>query len=284
MLHKPHLGTSWAGARALVAGGQLVTLLTNTPETIQPIAPSPEQCAGANRFLLPCLIDGGTFEWATQSLLALMFIAVMSGYVPRASGPLHVYATLTMQTFLVTRDGGDQVALVLSILILPLCLADGRLSTWGSATTLPEWTSVSLLAVRVQVAFIYAEAAISKLSQPTWQEGTSVYYWTQGLYFAPNVLIAPPLTALISLPPVLLAATYGAVALELILALTLCLPHELREKLFIPAVTFHILIGVVFGIWSFSIIMIGAALFFLRPEVATSTRNASRAKLPTASI
>ncbi|HXH35574.1 MAG TPA: hypothetical protein VNJ54_14410 [Plantibacter sp.] len=257
------LGSAWAGARAAIAAGQLLTLLTNTPAQIQSLGLEPRQCDAWGSLLPHCILDNGAYELPTHIMLIAALLVVASGVLPAVTGPLHVYAALTIQAVLHTKDGGDQVALVLSVLMLPICLADRRIWSWRHTATMPSWTNVSLLAVRIQVAYIYAEAAISKMSQPTWQEGTAYYYWVNGFYFSPEPLIREPVLWLAALPPVTLAGSYGAIAFEAILALSMFLNARLQRRLFIPAVLFHATIGVVFGIWSFSIIMTGALCLLL---------------------
>lgn len=262
-VRSPALGTTWQAVRALIAGGQLLTLSTNAPSGIQALAPSAQACEGRQAVLAHCALSDGRFTWLVQAALALMLLAVVVGLVPRVTGPLHVYAALTVQSVLSTRDGGDQAALVFAVLMLPLCLADPRTQAWRGSYRPGDWGFISLLVLRLQVGWIYLEASIAKLGEQTWTDGTAVAYWANGVYFRPVPLFADLIPALASLPAVTLLATYGTVVLELGLAASLLLPPRVRAQLFPLALTFHVLIGVTFGIWSFVLVMIGAASLLL---------------------
>lgn len=262
------LGIGWPLARALMAGGQLLTVATNHPRGITALKPSLQPaCSGVNQVLLPCVMSGGEYTWWPHITVALLLAVVASGILPRLTGLLHVYATMTLAEYLATSDGGDQVAIALSVLILPICLFDGRFNTWRSSLALPPWATISLFAARLQVAYIYAEAALSKLSEATWREGTSVYYWATGIYFGPAPWARDGIAALLEGQAIVLLATYGTLVLELSLALSLLAPARARAGLFGLGALFHLGIGATFGIWSFAIIMIGSLLILTLVDI-----------------
>ena len=163
------------------------------------------------------------------------------------------------------RDGGDQIAVVLTVLLLPVALLDSRRWHWvtaddcaGAFTPLRRLTAWSSLgAIRLQLAGVYFVAGISKLGQAEWANGTALYYWMP--YFgAPDWVIR-----VLTLPVPVVVATWVSIAIEIALALGIILPARTRVPLLAVGIVFHILIAAAFGLWSFSMAMVASLVLYL---------------------
>jgi len=258
-----------------------LTLLTNPPHAIFPSLRSlPEQgrCEGIAGYLVACVVDNGEYGWMAHAILTVLFAAVASGVLPAVTGPVHVYAALSYMNVLGTLDGGEQAALAFSVWALPICLVDWRLTHWRrwvepeerATTTLSMFrrstVTVFVFIAKIQVSLIYLQACLSKLSVPEWADGTAFYYWTVDGYLPPPSIFASLVTWMSSVPAFVLAATYGALILEFALGISLLIRRvEIRRALWFAALLFHSMIGVVFGIWSFAVVMMALATFLLSP-------------------
>ncbi|HEX7823867.1 MAG TPA: HTTM domain-containing protein [Mycobacterium sp.] len=261
--------------RLLVAGAPLLTLLTNAPETISPITGAPGsigKCDGLGAIALTCLVDGDTYGWLSQILFIVGFTLVASGVVPVVTGPLHYYLAWSWIAVLSTTDGGDQTALVFAFWAMPICLVDWRWHTWSAPVARSKLSglrnsteAVFVIVLRIQIAFIYLISAVFKFGEESWVDGTSVYYWIHSPYFARPDWVTNLANGLTDIPAFMLAMTWGAIALELLLAVSLFLSPKVRLPLFIAAVGFHSAIGVLFGIVSFSLTMVAMLLTLLAP-------------------
>lgn len=273
------LGSTWAVVRTLVATSSLLTLLANHPASIDALAADlagREACRGVARVTAACVLTAGEYTWGTHVVLVVCFLAVASGVLPRVTGLIHPLAALSLMTSLTTADGGDQAALVFSVLAVPLCLADPRRSHWAPwpeeetaserAVLRRSTVTVFTLVLRLQISLIYLEAGLAKLAVHEWAEGTALYYWTIDGYLPPPTFAEPLVGLIATTPLLLLGATYGTLVLELLLGVSLLLrPARLRAALLATALLFHLVIALTFAIWSFALTMAALVTFLLSP-------------------
>lgn len=262
-------------ARTLLAAATLATLLLNPTGVL--FAGSADGAAGpvcsagrgASAF---CLVGPGGLEmlrWATIVVLAV----VASGWRPRLTALPHWYVTWSLGAAVTLADGGDQVAASLTLLLVPVALTDPRRWHWGEppsvALTTGRATSrvvarAFLWLIRLQVAGIYLHAAIAKLGQPEWADGTALYYWLGNPAFG-----LPPWIRALSDPLLhsgagVAALTWGVVVLELVLAAGLVVEPRRRAPLLVAGLALHA--GIVgMGLMSFATVMFAALLLYLRP-------------------
>lgn len=288
------LGSTWAVTRTAVAGASLLTLLANHPSAVHIADRSlaaAGRCDGLSRITVACGLTGGEYTWLTHVVLVGLFAAVVSGLLPAVTGLLHPYAALSLMTALSTVDGGEQAALVFSVLAVPVRLADPRRSHWASwpremrpthATALRRSTLVVfILVTEVQISVIYLQAGIAKLAVPEWVEGTAIYYWTIDGYLPPPTFAAPAVAAFATVPLIVLGATYGTVVLELLLGVSLLIRSwRVRAVLLVVALAFHLLIALTFAIWSFALTMAGLVLLLLSPDRLADWRPSACATTP----
>lgn len=264
-------------ARSLIALGSAVTLaFTPTSTLFFPVygVNAAARCDGVARFTAFCLDPSRSHE-IVRALLVVALLVIASGWRPRWTAPLHAFITFSIANNLSILDGGDQVALDLSLLLLPIALTDRRRWHWDAPA--PE-VAIGFLAdarrlvarfawtlVRIQVAAIYFHAAIGKFGVEEWVDGTAVYY------FSTNPMYGASSTVLSVMRPILESAigvtalTWGALMLEYLLSAALFMPKRYWRPLLIAALTLHAGIIVVHGLLSFAIVMFGALVLFLRP-------------------
>lgn len=259
-------------ARTLLALATAATLLCNntadlflSPITfrIQPY------CYGVTRGSLFC---AAPYHLPWEKVVAIFILLVVaSGWRPRITGVFHWWATFSLQVSAYSIDGGDQIAAILTLFLIPVCLADSRKWHWDAPPNTPAntWTQASawfaMIAIRVQVAAVYFHSSIAKLSVVEWANGTAVYYWfTNPVFGAPSwrrALIMPLLVNQYSVALI----TWGAIFLEVALFMALVMPKWAWRYLLVLGVAFHVAIALIHGLISFATIMCGALILYLRP-------------------
>jgi antimicrobial peptide system SdpB family protein len=262
--------------RTLLALGSLSTLLFSHTDSLFPPTLGIEQppfCFGATKLSLYCVVGPGYLEvgrWIAIGILAL----VASGWRPRITGVLHWWVAFSFTATAVLTDGGDAVANVMTLLLIPLTLTDGRKWHWQAADPAPSVGGTelrrivalsTLFMLRLQVMGIYFHAAVGKFKVQEWADGTAVYYWftdpVHGMTGRMADLFMPVLTD----PYGVVALTWGAILLELALFMGIMADKKHRRKLLVLGLLFHGGIAFVHGLISFSLAMWGALVIYLRP-------------------
>jgi len=187
----------YGAGRSALAIATASTLICNAPSTLFRPAAGIDQvpvCKGLGTVSLFCLATNRHLEiarWTTVLILAI----VASGYRPRVTGIFHWWAAFSLQASAVVLDGGDQIAAILTLLLIPVTLTDDRRWHWRAppASTGSTLESVRFViatsawyVIRLQIAGIYFDSAVAKLAVPEWRDGTALYYWlTDPVFGAP---------------------------------------------------------------------------------------------------
>lgn len=270
-------------ARSLLALGTLGTFVfTDTMDLFRPVVriSSPPNCAGVPGGSLFCLA-GQQHLWVARVVAIGILLWVASGWRPQITGVLHWYISWSFFVPGYNVDGGDQITMVLTLLLVPVTIYDRRRWHWEAPVkTVPESenellstaaastqiiTLSCLTMVRVQMAGIYFHAATSKMGVPEWRDGTAVYYYFTHPWFG----LADPLKSW-SLPLlangfVVTALTWGAMMLEILLFAGLIAARPYRKFLLRFGFAFHAAIAVVHGLLSFTLTMWAGLILFLHP-------------------
>ena len=262
-------------ARTLLALGTAITLIFNHPNTLfrpgsglveYPVCQSPWTIG------IFCLLS--SHLGVARVLAAIVLLVVASGWRPRWTAIPHWWISFSLQTSALTIDGGDQVAAVLTLLLLPIALTDKRRWHWQHVdpeTTISLGTAMrrlvalsALIAIRIQVAAIYLHAAVAKWSVTEWADGTILYYWFSDPFIGVagwmKPLILPVMTS-----PLVAAFTWGSIFLELMLFMALVMPKEKWRIMLIAGIVFHTAIAITMGLISFGLSMVAALILYLRP-------------------
>jgi len=263
-------------ARSLLALSTLLTLLLNDVTTFfRPIAgvDTYPNCAN-NSISLFCLVPADYFYLNIAKWIAIVILFVtISGWRPRITGVLHWWVAYSFQTSAVTLDGGEQVAQVLTLLLVPITLTDSRKWHWKNVES--NKYSVKNLHARVvaliflgcikfQVSIIYFHAAVAKYFEVEWIDGTALYYYlSDPMLGLPGFLktFADPILS----SPLVALLTWGTTVLEAFLFLGLFAKDKWKKPLLIGGIVLHASIAIMLGLISFSIIMFAALILYLRP-------------------
>lgn len=264
-------------ARTLLALTGLTTLVFSSLDTLmRPGAgiDSVPHCAGPAEISAWCVMDPAENGWIQILCIGILALSA-SGWRPRVTAIPMWWVLFSDQASFTTVDGGDQVAAVLALLLIPVSLTDSRRFHWqhlpacesgGAGIYAKVIARVTLGVIKVQVSFIYINACLSKLAVAEWLDGTSIYYWLRDPMFGPTGPLREA-TDVLMLNPVLVASvTWGTLVLEFFLGISLFLPRRAKIVLLPLGVLFHLCIAVTMGLWTFAFAMWGALLLSLWPQ------------------
>lgn len=271
---------SWLGlARTLIALGTLATLAFGSTDALfapvlgRDLAP---YCSGIDAVSVFCLVPREQLTLVRWLCVGVLLV-VASGWRPRWTALPHWWIAFSVYNSIAVPDGGDQATAVLTLLLLPVALADPRrwhwqrgsdgdgAARWAAAPWRVSTAVVLLVVVRIQVAVIYFQASVAKLGETEWVEGTSMYYWTADPVFGPADWLRPAVDAAVGHTLVLLALTWLPLAIEFALALGPLLRQRVRWLLLPLGAGLHLSIAAVMGLWSFSLVMVAACILLLTP-------------------
>jgi antimicrobial peptide system SdpB family protein len=218
-------------------------------------------------------------RWIAIACLVLVVI----GWRPRLTCLLHWWVTTSLMLTCILADGGDQLASVLTLLLVPILLLDSRRWHWETSqasdhpaefvrTRLARW---SLRLIRLQVAVVYLHAATGKFAGREWRNGTAIYYWLLDTRIGVPEAYHVWVLRLLDQPFMTVLLTWGPIILELALFTALVMPSTApaRRWLFVFGVLFHAGNVVFFGLVSFFFSTLSAVTLLclpadLRPSLA----------------
>lgn len=238
-------------------------------------------CAAQSAASLFCVGNTPGFVVARVWLAVAGLLLVASGYRPRFTSILHLWIVYSVSTSVTLPDGGDSIALIVVFLITPMCLADGRRWQWTQPCQRMGRNGrviayLSFWALRLQIAYVYADSAIAKMGVADWQNGSAFYYFVRDKMFG----AAGPLTSLwmwlSDQSLTTLAITWGAIAIELAIALFTLLGARWRQAAFWLGLGLHTLIFLSMGLFSFSLVMVAVAALIATPNAAVIYRPPAR--------
>lgn len=263
-------------ARTVIALGTLGTLIFNNQHALFRHVAGEHgilSCTTATQSVgLFCLLQHRLDLARVIAIAGLLVVA--SGWRPRITGAIHWWIAYSFWVGSRITDGGDQVSVVLTTLMLPLALTDARRWHWQrfcgdtsrlGITVASIVAKASLWLVRLQVCIIYLDACIAKLRVDEWTDGTSLYYWLNSNYMGLPGYLHGILSPLLLTKGVVLLS-WSVLALEFALGIALFTSVQFRMRLLPFAIMFHIGIAVFMGITSFAVAMLGALLLYLIPE------------------
>lgn len=260
-------------SRSLIALGTLLTLLTNSINTIFvrkisdvyviPLMQD-EFSSKINFFFLFGNENTVFMKWFAIASLIL----VISGYYQKISSLLHWWISFSFLHSSTIIDGGDQIASILTLLLIPICFFDNRKNHWDSKKTENRMTNLIsicfLYIIRIQVAIIYLHASIGKFSHIEWADGTALYYWLNQSFFGlPSYLTF--LNYFLENHLFVTILTYGVLIFELMLFLGLFATIRYRKKILLAGLLFHFSIILFHGIFSFFFSISAALILYLYP-------------------
>lgn len=262
-------------ARTLLALCGLGTLLFSSVGTlIRPAAGAEGMfCAGPASLSAWCLTPASGHDWTKWLCIAVLLVSA-SGWRPRFTAIPLWWVLFGNQSSLTVVDGGDQIASVLALLLIPVSLTDSRKWHWTSnpmsSTSRHPRASViahvTLVVIQVQVCFVYLNSCLAKLGVPEWLDGTAIYYWLRDPMFGPAGGLRDLTDALMVQPVPVTIVTWATLFLEFFLGISIFLPRKYRLVLLSLGITFHLGIAITMGLVSFAFAMWAALLLALWPS------------------
>ncbi|MFK7810327.1 MAG: hypothetical protein AB8F74_21160, partial [Saprospiraceae bacterium] len=117
--------------RTILAVGSIITILLNNPGML--VTPLGELVVrDANLWVskLSIFYLLGEHLVLAKWISLIVLFAVAIGWRPRFTGIFHWWIAYSIATSCMVVDGGDQIAGVLTLILIPFCLADGRKWHW----------------------------------------------------------------------------------------------------------------------------------------------------------
>ncbi|MEU8204048.1 sporulation-delaying protein SdpB family protein [Streptosporangium sp. NPDC049046] len=260
-------------ARTLMALGTLGTLLfSHSTSLFRPAQGMPDfpNCSGIAQVSVFCVVPSDQLEIARFLSVSLLLLVVI-GWRPRFTALGHWWVTVSLMASATIPDGGDQISAVVTLLLLPVALMDGRRWHWGPPADVSGRPVLSFFAwttffvIRLQVAGLYFQASVAKLSHAEWADGTGLWYWLTDPFFGMPSWIKPLLTPILVNPIGVTLMTWGPLVIEFAIALGMIARRPVRPYLLAAGVAFHISIGVLMGLGSFMFAMLACLVLHLRP-------------------
>ncbi|MER6069677.1 sporulation-delaying protein SdpB family protein [Streptomyces sp. NPDC001817] len=269
----------WFGVgRALICFAELtVVLITPSKALLTPVLTisNGARCGGVRAASAYCLVGGTSHaEYARWILVAVLLVAAV-GYRPRWTAIPQLWAIYSIAVSITVPDGGESVGMIMSLLMLPILLTDNRTWQWSPPTKplSPSGHAVAYAAfwvVRLQLAYIYLDTAISKFGVADWANGTAEYYFLRDNMFG----VAKPwdglLLALSKYPVIVVGMTWGALVVELLIAVCILGSDRWRKVGLVLDILLHGSIILLMGLWSFALVMIGCSVVASMPLLRTS--------------
>lgn len=284
-----------ATARSLLAVAELAALLANPDWLLfgrTSYGTSANLCTGISHVSLWCVADETPAALALARGIATVILAATAlGLWPRWLCIPHWYIAFSLGERMTVLNGGEEVAQILTLLLIPLCLGDHRVWHWRRPRQplAPRWRGSAYAAhvlLRAQVAIIYGDAAMSKLLYPAWREGTAVRTLFNDPQFGLPPSVRPTIDHLLAPDYLAAASTWGVLTAELCVAMFVLGAARFRRVALYIGLCLHVAIMLAMGLPVFSLIMISLLLAVavdgsawakpLRPAVDLPHQDASR--------
>lgn len=268
--------TEWATAwRLFMVGRTLIAVAQLTIYLFTPLAFLTPQVGGVTReqhcagplqsWNLICI---GLPPDLIRALCVAVLLLVISGFVPRWTGLVHLYIALSTASGLTLVDGGESAAVVALWWIAAICLFDHRRNGWSGASpkhfaetaSRAWWVGIphaAAMALKIQCSIIYLHSATAKFGTDAWVDGSAIYYVTRMEMFGVSGPLGSLALAITASPLGSFVITFGSIAIEIAIAVLIWVRGKARIVAVALSSALHLAIIALIGIGSFGLIMIG---------------------------
>lgn len=260
--------------RVIIASSLLLTLIFNKANLLfKPIDGIDKfpSCENINQKIgYFCVMPNSSyFELEVSKWIAIvLLITVIIGYLPQIMGIVHFWIAYSVNVNMTTIDGGEQVAAVLCFWLMFVSLFDNRINHWKTASQVNQtnfvigWSFIFI--IKVQIAYLYLNSAVTKLKNQEWIDGTAVYY-----YLNDNLLGLPPflynIFSFVIETPLVVFITWLTLGIQFILFAAILTNYKNKRIIFWIAVTMHESFAIFLGLITFSMVMFAALILYLIP-------------------
>ena len=272
-------GVPLSVGRTLLAASSLMLLLFNTDADLFVATlehPSGMSCDGIRAGTPWCL--AGDAPVVARAVTAAVLLITASGYRPRWTCVPHWYVTAGLAMSMPMANGGDKIAQIVTLLLVPICLGDDRTWQWSRPAhpPTPGWRGAGLAALwvlRAQVSLIYLYAALSKLADPLWRQGSGL-----------SVVFADPLFGLAqevheAAEPVLRSywpmalLNWSVIAVQVVIAVAVVSGPRARAAALVLGLVLHLCIAGLMNLPLFSLVVIATLIIGCAPFGSRGVRR-----------
>ncbi|MEZ0184130.1 sporulation-delaying protein SdpB family protein [Flavobacterium oncorhynchi] len=207
--------------------------------------------------------------------IVILLITII-GYLPQVTGVLHWYITYSFMTSSIIIEGGDQIASIITLLLIPVTITDNRINHWyekkaSNRKKIKMFIWSIYFIITLQISIIYFHAAVAKLYSREWLNGTAVYYWFTHNMFGVSQYLKNLMLPLLSNSFLVISLTWGTIIFEIVLFGWLFMKRNLWnwKLLLLAGMLFHLSIAFIHGLVSFMFTMIGALFLYFIPKNTT---------------
>ncbi|MCS7480358.1 sporulation-delaying protein SdpB family protein [Umezawaea endophytica] len=276
-------GAPLAVGRSLLAAATLLTILFSSDSDLfirTAELPDGLRCAGVRAASLWCLVGPtGSGLLTSRVVVVVVLVLVLLGVSPRWTCVPHWYVSFSLAAAMDMANGGDTIAQVATMLLVPVCLGDDRPSHWHPVRRplAPSWRGSAFaahLGLRVQVCLIYLGAVTAKLMDPLWQHGSAmsvvVNHPQYGFPTSARDLLAPMSTSYWFVA----ALSWSVIGVQVVMALAILGPRQVRVVALVLGIALHLGIMFFMSLMSFGMVMI--AVLVIGSASTTPQRRADR--------
>ena len=259
-------------ARSILAIGTMLTLLFNDTSYLyaEYMFSTESSRVFMDQVNLFYLFDYESLYIAKLISVAVLLL-VISGYLPRYTGILHWWVSMSFYNSGTIVDGGDQIASVITFFLIPITLMDGRVNHWQTVQQTSIYKNFMaffmFLLIEIQVAVIYFQAGVEKpYKVEEWLDGTAIYYWFNHNVFGGPEWMMGMVNWFLDFPVFISLLNWGVIIFEITLFGVLFMRRERRVRFLKYALLFHFSILVMHGLVSFFFAISAALILYLIPK------------------
>lgn len=256
--------------RSVLISTTFLTLLFNSTDIL--LSYSKEHIECENLVLPTSFCVAQSFSWDIEIIRYIMIFILLIGllgFFPFITCYFHWYICYSIQNSGLPVDGGDQIATVISFLLIPILMFDFRINHFNKPKKVLNYYQKIIsfsffFIIKLQVCIIYFSAAVGRLKNEEWGNGTALYYFFKDSIFGVPEweyrLLTPILESKLIIP-----ITWSVTILELFIAFNILGTEKSKKIALLLGILLHLGIGFTIGIWSFSIVMIVCLFIYLYP-------------------
>ncbi|AGL17026.1 exporter of killing factor SpbC [Actinoplanes sp. N902-109] len=257
-------GRAYALLRTTLAAQALIVLVLDPDGRLFPATaanPGGVRCDGVHGAALWCLGGPSASLLPARLVTIVVLLPAMLGWRPRLVGIPHWYVTFSLAMAMPVPVGGDYVAQIATMLLIPVCLGDRRRWHWSPvrAPLAPGWRGAAYaatLVLRLQVTIIYATAGLAKAADGRWRDGSVLAMLSTDPRYGLPGWLRPAGLFLAGHAPLAIGAAWAVIGAEVLLAVAVHGTAGWRRAAFVVGVVLHAGIVVAFGLPTFGAVMI----------------------------